>query len=104
MIPDPAPMHLEPDGDGFTVAADDLGPLLGLAPATVPALMRSGAITSRFERGEGADAGRSRLTFFHANRRLSLIVDADGLVLQRQSVTIAEKPSRPLPPREELGP
>lgn len=98
MNPTQATMRLEPTGDGFTIAAEDLGPLIGVAPAEVPILMRAGTITSRFERGEGADAGRCRLTFIHANRRLALIVDEDGRVLQRHSVTIADRPPRSATP------
>jgi hypothetical protein len=53
------------EDDGVSVDAEVLGEAFGLAPAQVPALMREGAITSLFERGEGEDAGRMRLSFFH---------------------------------------
>ena len=55
--------------------------------------MREGRITSRFERGEGADAGRFRVTFFHGRRRVRLTLDGDGSVLQRSRVTAAPPPA-----------
>lgn len=63
------------------IDAHDLGPLLGLAPAEVPAKMRSGDITSKFETGAEEDAGRFRLTFYHAGKRIRLTCAADGTVL-----------------------
>jgi hypothetical protein len=65
-----------------TVDAHDLGPLLGLDPAEVPAKMRSGEITSRSEQGVDDDAGRVRLTFWYKGQRVRLICDADGTVLK----------------------
>jgi hypothetical protein len=76
-------MRLERSGEGFAVEAGDLGRLLDLDPGAVQGLMRAGAIRSVFERGEGEDAGRFRLTFTHGSRRVRLIVDAEGRVLQR---------------------
>ena len=67
---------------GATVDAHDLGPLLGLKPAEVPAKMRSGEITSQSETGIGEDAGRVRLTFWYAGQRVRLICDAEGIVLK----------------------
>ncbi len=64
-----------------TVEAEDLGPLLGLAPADVQEQMRNGTITSRFETGVGEDAGRYRLTFHHQGRRVRLTCTGDGTVL-----------------------
>ena len=45
--------------------------------------MSSGAITTRFERGEGEDAGRFRLNFFHRGKTLRLTVDEGGNILSR---------------------
>lgn len=67
----------------FAVDAAYLAEAFGLDPARVPALMRENRITSRCETGQGADAGRFRLTFFHAGRALRLTVDADGRLLSR---------------------
>ncbi len=65
------------------VDAADLGPLLGLEPREVQQKMRKGEITSRYEVGEGEDAGRVRLTFYYQNTRLRLIAGTDGMVLKR---------------------
>jgi hypothetical protein len=78
--------------DGISVDAGLLGRAFGLPPADVPGLMRSGALTSRLERGEGEDAGTFRLTFFHRNARFTLIVDAAGTVLRRSTLDYGEAP------------
>src|SRR5690606_3683497 len=57
-------MKLEPMEGGFAIDAADLGQLLDRPAVEVQQLMRSGTLTSRFERGEGEDEGRNRLTFF----------------------------------------
>jgi hypothetical protein len=73
------------------VDASVLGECLGVEPPHVPELLRSGAITSRYEHGIGEDEGRFRLTFFHAGRRLRLIVDAGGRILQRSSIDYGDR-------------
>jgi hypothetical protein len=87
--------RIEMDEDGVSVDAAILAEAFGLEAADVPALVRAGEITSLFERGEGEDAGRMRLTFFHRSRRFRLVVDETGAVLQRSSVDFGEAP---LPP------
>jgi hypothetical protein len=77
---------------GFQVDARVLGQDLRLDASAVQALMREGRITGRCERGEDADAGRHRLTFFYGNRRLRLIVDAAGNILQRSTIDFGERP------------
>ncbi|WP_375253952.1 DUF6522 family protein [Yoonia sp.] len=77
--------------DGATVNADDLGPLLGLSPADVPAKMRAGEITSQSEHGEGEDAGRIRLTFWYAGQRVRLICDAQGEVLKTTRTAMSNR-------------
>jgi hypothetical protein len=93
-LPEPAGHITIGDGvvqvDAATVAAG-----LGVDPALVPAYMRDGKITSRYERGVGDDAGRHRLTFFFANRRLRLVLDERGNILQRSALDYGD---RPLPP------
>ncbi|MGC1503874.1 MAG: DUF6522 family protein [Sulfitobacter sp.] len=74
-----------------TIDAHDLGPLLDLAPSTVPKLMRDGEITSRFEVGTDADEGRMRLTFFHAGKRVRLTCDSDGNVLTTSRIPIGNR-------------
>lgn len=69
------------------IAAD-----FGLDAPGVLAAMRTGRMTSIWERGEEEDAGRYRVTFFHENRQLRLTVDANGQVLERSL-------SQPLSPR-----
>lgn len=88
------PMRLERSGGGFTVDAVDLGPLLDLAPADVPALMRQGRITSLSEEGVGEDAGRFRLTFRHDVTTVRLTLDADGQVLT-VARTVVPPPPQP---------
>jgi hypothetical protein len=74
------------------IDASILGRGFGLEPSRVPELLRTGAITSRCERGLGEDEGRFRLTFFHAGQRLRLVVDATGRILQRSSVDYGDRP------------
>ena len=84
-------MRLEKTDAGFTIDAGELGALLGLAAEDVRRMMREGGITTRTERGEGADAGRYRLSFLSPDRRLQLIVDEAGEVLQRSRAPCAAR-------------
>ena len=77
--------------DGATVDAHDLGPLLGLAPAEVPAKMRAGEITSQSEEGADEDAGRTRLTFWYQGLRVRLICDAHGNVVKTSRVSTTDR-------------
>ena len=72
--------------DATLVAAD-----LGISPTLILARIREGRITSRCERGLGEDAGRFRLTFFHGNRSVRLVVDDAGSVLERSSADVGER-------------
>ena len=74
------------------IDAVDLGPLLGLKPALVPQLMRSGEITSRFETGVDADAGRFRLTFYYEGQRIRLTCSEDGTVLSTTRAPVGKQP------------
>jgi hypothetical protein len=65
----------------FDVDAATIASGLDLDPSAVPALMKAGEITSSSERGEGADAGRYRLTFFHRDHRFRITVDGAGDIL-----------------------
>jgi hypothetical protein len=84
--------EIEIQNGTIQVDASVLGQALGLEPSRVPELLRSGAITSRCERGIGEDEGRFRLTFFHAGRRLRLVVDAAGCILQRSTIDYGDQP------------
>jgi hypothetical protein len=77
---------------GLTVDAEDLGPLLGIAAADVPAKMRAGEITSQSETGVDADAGRIRLTFWHDGQRVRLVCATDGTVLTVSRAPVGRKP------------
>lgn len=58
------------------------------------AALRDGSVTSLCEKGMEQDAGRFRLTFFSPARRLRLIVDEGGAVLQTSTADYARKPVR----------
>ncbi|HET7411633.1 MAG TPA: DUF6522 family protein [Pararhizobium sp.] len=78
------PVRIE-DGD-FEVDATYLAEHLRLDPRAVGNLLRNQRITARCERGEGADAGRYRLSFRLGASRLSLVVDETGKVLRRTTI------------------
>jgi len=65
---------------------------LQMEPEALRAALRSGAVTSQCETGMDEDAGRFRLTFFSATRRLRLTVDAGGTVLQTSTADYRRKP------------
>lgn len=83
-------MNIDMSGDQPTIDARDLGQLLDLPPEEVQRLMRAGEITSRFETGEGEDAGKVRLTFLHRGRRVRLTCTTDGTVLTTSRVTMEQ--------------
>lgn len=64
---------------------------LRIEPSLVQEQVREGTITSLCERGIDEDAGRYRLTFFSDRRRLRLLVDDGGNVVQRSSVDFGEQ-------------
>lgn len=63
-----------------TIDAADLAGLFDLDPSQVQPLMRAGKIPSRLETGIDKDAGRFRLTFTYANKRVRLSCDSVGNV------------------------
>lgn len=75
---------VEFDGDSFSVDAAVIASGLGVTEARLQRMMSEGRVTSRCERGVDEDSGRYRLTFFSARRRLSLTVDADGQIIDRE--------------------
>lgn len=83
------------EGEDLCVDAGTLAEAFEITPEVVMAGLRDGAITTLTERGEGEDAGRWRLSFFHGNRRLRLVVDDSGTVLQRSRIDFGDTP---LPP------
>ena len=67
---------------------------LRIVVSTVQRLMCNGEITALCERGVGSDAGRYRLTFFHQNRRLRLIVDDAGSIVQHSKIDFGDRSLR----------
>lgn len=68
---------------------------LNITPEDLRRQMREGHVTSRFERGEGEDSGRFRVTFFSQHRRFRLTVDATGAVLHRSTIDLGSARLRP---------
>lgn len=71
------------DGGAIEIDARIVAEGLGIAPEEVESRRRVGTITSLCERGTGSDAGLVRVTFYLGKRRLRLVVDAHGSVLQQ---------------------
>ena len=84
--------QIEFENNSVLIDASILGEGLGLEASSVPMLMRLGAITSLCERGIDADAGRFRITFFYATRRLRLVVDAVGNIVERSTIDFGDRP------------
>lgn len=76
---------IEFENGTIQVGAEDIAAGLHLTPDEVMQGFRNGAITSICEQGQEEDAGRHRLTFYSARRRLRLTVDAAGTILKRSS-------------------
>ncbi len=53
--------------------------------------MQEGHVTRTVEKGEGDDAGRFRVTFYSPTRRLRLLFDAAGTILQTSSADYSRK-------------
>ena len=64
------------------IDATDLGELLDLSIAQVQEAMRSGKTTTRYEAGEGEDAGKMRISLFHNGRRVRPTCTDQGEVLK----------------------
>lgn len=61
--------------DGFTVGADLVAQELGLAPDVFWQELKRGIVYGVVERGEGADIGRTRLTFRYRSRTWSVTLE-----------------------------
>lgn len=88
-------IEIENDGADFTIPAEVIAAALKHDAATIPELVRSGAITMACERGTDEDAGTYRLTVSDNHARLRLIVDASGVIISR---SVLDFGSQPLPP------
>ncbi|MGO3934266.1 DUF6522 family protein [Rhodopseudomonas pseudopalustris] len=84
-------MQVEIADGNIIIDANLLAPLLQVAAAEVPALMRAQAITSICERGIEEHEGHFRLSFFYRNRRVRLRVDPMGRILQRMTVDFGDR-------------
>ncbi len=79
--------------DGTVVVdASIIGSGLGVEVVSVQGLMRAGDLTSLCETGTDVDVGLHRLTFFYKNRRLRLVVDATGRVINRSVIDYGDRP------------
>ncbi|MGK7870324.1 DUF6522 family protein [Falsiroseomonas sp. E2-1-a20] len=80
----PVPDRVEIDEAGDVVlSAEQAAGLLGVALEDFLADLRAGHVYSVIERGEGADAGRIRLTLHRRSTRRRLVVEAaTGRVLE----------------------
>jgi len=78
--------------DGVEVDAALIAKGFDVHPDQVLDHLRSGAITSRYEKGIGEDEGRNRLTFFSRSRRLQIIVDVTGAIIQRRMIDFGQQP------------
>lgn len=75
------------------IEAAEIAPLLELDVPGFHNLMRSGSIRSTVERGEGADAGKFRLTFQSPGWRVRLTCKDDGEVLTLTRVRLTTPPA-----------
>ena len=81
--------------DGFEVDAALLSQAFGLSEAEIKTRMHDGRVTTLSERGEGADEGRWRITFYAGTRALRLTVDCDGILLAKSTFPLRAR-DRPL--------
>ncbi len=82
---------VELGGNGFVVEAESIAEAFGISATSVQELMRSGAITSRCEKGEGEDEGRWRLTFFYNNRAFRLTLDEAAKIISNARFDAARR-------------
>ncbi|MGV8985811.1 MAG: DUF6522 family protein [Cypionkella sp.] len=91
---------IEFEGGTIQVRAEDVSRGLKLTAEEVMLGIRDGTITSLCEKGQEADAGRYRLTFYSPKRRLRLTCDAQGVILKRSSSDHMRKPLGQPPNRD----
>lgn len=78
--------------NGIELDATVVAAGLKISPTDLLQRLRDGTVTTRCETGVGEDAGRLRLTFFSDNRRLQLVADHNGAIIQRRVLNFGEKP------------
>ena len=87
--------------DAIEIDAAIVAEGLGVVASQVSVLIRSGEITSLYERGTGQDTGRHRLTFFYQGKRLRVIIDNEGRLIRRSTIDFGGRPLPPLLRRPE---
>lgn len=83
------------EGGTLQVDAETVAAGLRITPEALRHALQTGSVTSLCEKGQDDDAGRFRMTFFSPTRRMRLVVDAQGLVLQHSSADYSRKMERP---------
>lgn len=63
------------------IEASVIGAGLGIEPSQVQAQLREGKITTLCERGIGEHQGRYRATFYCGKRRLRILMDESGNII-----------------------
>lgn len=81
---------LEIEDGSVQIDATIVAEAFGITPERLLELMRKGKVTSLSERGMDEDAGRHRLTFFHDNRRLRIVVNESGEMVQRSVIDFGD--------------
>ncbi len=92
--------EIEIGSDLIQVDAEVVAKALKIAPRELQQRMREGTVTSRFEHGEGADAGRVRLTFYSDSRRARITADTSGAILFCSAVDYGRPAKAELPTPE----
>jgi hypothetical protein len=81
---------LEIEDGTVQIDAAIIAEAFGIAPEHLMDLMRQGEVTSLSERGIDEDAGSHRLTFYCGNRRLRIVANESGDVLQRSVIDFGD--------------
>jgi hypothetical protein len=81
------------ENNSISIDARAVAKSLDLDAADVLSLIREGKITSTCERGVDEDAGTYRLTFFHASRRVRLIIGEGGNIIRRSTIDFGDRPT-----------
>ena len=72
-----------------------IAPGLGLVPTEFKRLLDTGKIRVLCERGTGEDAGAYRASYYLGDRRVRLVVDAAGNLLQDPEIRDTTNRARP---------
>ena len=86
---DRIPLELVHSAPVIEIDAAPVAAGLGLTQADFRQLMDQRQVTVLCERGTGADAGCYRASFYYGERRVRLVVDAQGRVLDGREASSA---------------